>query len=141
LGGKTFYKYGKNKDWTVGFYENVLRPGLGVGVYAETWGHCKDGLIVAECTGTDKNEYIYSVLDLNFGNSNAFSYTSDHSKWAVSVETTKPWFCISDINRVDTQYKRGGGAICLNEKDLYTAVKNVIVDSQKCTKSIEGFLN
>jgi len=95
------YKYGKSKDWLVGFYEDVVADDLGVGVYAETWGHNKDGLLDPKCS-SDKTKNVYSVLDLNFGSGYAFSYTSDHSKWAVSVDTSKKWFCISDINRVNT---------------------------------------
>jgi len=49
LGKKEFIKYGKSKDWVVGFYEDVVATDLGVGVYAETWGHTKDGLLPPKC--------------------------------------------------------------------------------------------
>jgi len=49
LDKKVMYKYGKSKDWLVGFYEDVIAEELGVGVYAETWGHNKDGLLDPKC--------------------------------------------------------------------------------------------
>lgn len=31
-----------------------------------------------------------------------FSYTKDHSKYAVSLDEKKPFVCFSDINREET---------------------------------------
>jgi len=76
-----------------------LRTELKTGMLAETWGHVAGGLLEPDCE-SDETLTDASILDLNFGNDNVFKYTSDHSKYAVSITATRPWFCISDINRV-----------------------------------------
>jgi len=65
----------------------------------ETWGHVSGGLLKPDCE-SDETMSDESITDLDFGDGNAFKYTSDHSKYALSIASTRPWFCISDINRV-----------------------------------------
>jgi len=77
----------------------VLRTELGTGMLIETWGHTAGGLLEPDCE-SDETLSDESILDLDFGDGNAFKTTSDHSKYAVSITSTRPWFCISDINRV-----------------------------------------
>ncbi len=41
---------------------------------------------------------VWNVIDLEVGDV-SFDIHNDHSKWAVSDDTAKPWICIGDINR------------------------------------------
>ncbi|XP_044189112.1 plancitoxin-1-like [Thunnus albacares] len=43
---------------------------------------------------------------------------SDHSKWCVAVDQKKPWTCIADVNRSESQYERLGGALCINDEEV-----------------------
>ena len=38
--------------------------------------------------------------------------TQDHSKWALSGEDSQ-WVCFGDMNRMESQFKRGGAFYCL----------------------------
>ena len=63
----------------------------------------------------------------------AWHYTHDHAKWAISVDEAargsetlddreglrRDWVCVADINRMASQERRGGGAICFHEKELW----------------------
>ena len=67
-----------------------------------------------------------------------WSYTKDHAKWGIGEplkdrgnqrfdgsDTQGNWICIADINRMSSQEKRGGGAICFHEPLLWEGL-NVI---------------
>lgn len=79
---------------------------------------------------------------LNF----SWHYTKDHSKWAISepiemrgksdinnVNSESSWVCIADINRMTSQEKRGGGAICFNEPELWKSLNNIECINGKIT--------
>lgn len=57
----------------------------------------------------------------------------DHSKWAISIPINNYLFnkfkykvCIGDLNRVDTQLKRSGGCVLIENKNLWYCFKNLI---------------
>lgn len=60
--------------------------------------------------------------------------TEDHSKWAISTNATNDGglFCASDINRMHSQFSRGGGSLCIVSKGLWTAFKQVVEDLETC---------
>jgi deoxyribonuclease-2 len=50
----------------------------------------------------------------------AWPETHDHAKWGITK--TDNWVCVGDINRMISQEKRGGGAIALQDRVLWTAL-------------------
>lgn len=60
---------------------------------------------------------------------NTFSEYHDHSKWAIG---SSPIVCFGDINRMTSQYERGGGAFCWNDSDLWNILSTSIKDSNQC---------
>jgi len=74
-------------------------------------------------------------------------YTKDHAKWAISEEVTErgkteneddipthiSWVCIADMNRMTSQEKRGGGAICFHEPVLWQSLNEIERISGKIT--------
>jgi deoxyribonuclease-2 len=73
------------------------------------------------------------------GKGYSWHYTKDHAKWAVSVGeaqrgidpssyrigTREDWICVADINRMVSQERRGGGAICFHEPALWHALDSI----------------
>ena len=53
----------------------------------------------------------------------------DHSKW---VYASNDHACFGDMNRMPSQWKRGGSFFCLNNYSLALALKRAIIDSDKC---------
>ena len=76
-----------------------------------------------------------------------WSYTKDHAKWAISeapdergdtenenaIPTHISWVCIADMNRMTSQEKRGGGAICFHEPILWQSLNEIERISGKIT--------
>ncbi|KAE9415859.1 hypothetical protein Angca_009912, partial [Angiostrongylus cantonensis] len=120
-----FSKHKKfNKDLWHDLIASSLRTPLGV----ETWrnGAAKD--IGSQC-GDGANVYDVTKVQLPSGN---FSSSKDHSKWGVSMKESMPYTCIGDINRQTSQFKRGGGAACIQSKALWTALYNSVVTFEGC---------
>lgn len=104
-----------------------------------------DKQIVDEVTNVDlsmlKDSDGVSLTDYHW------SYTKDHAKWAISEDTSyrgdsdnegatpqeNSWVCIADINRMTSQEKRGGGAICFHEPLLWHGLNEIERISGKIT--------
>jgi deoxyribonuclease II len=76
-----------------------------------------------------------------------WSYSRDHAKWAISEEdsdrgvrtiqthngmtladepgTVSDWVCVADMNRMTSQRKRGGGAVCFHEPLLWHGLNQI----------------
>lgn len=61
-----------------------------------------------------------------------FKYTVDHSKWAISANKENPFVCIGDLNRVNSQRKRGGQVTCQSNLDLWNIFSRSISSTEPC---------
>jgi deoxyribonuclease-2 len=62
-----------------------------------------------------------------------FNYTKDHSKWAVSLDSSLNVTCLAGINRQNSQNDRGGGALCFwNNANVAEAYRGIIGNTEKC---------
>jgi len=52
-----------------------------------------------------------------------YTETQDHSKWAVSDDE---FYWIGDLNRMTSQYKRGGGGFMCRDNDVASAFRKII---------------
>jgi deoxyribonuclease-2 len=84
-----------------------------------------------------------------------WSYTRDHAKWGISEEvedrgvktvelhdgttladeqgTVSDWVVVADMNRMTSQEKRGGGAVCFHEPLLWHGLNEIERISGKIT--------
>jgi len=136
--GTLFRLFAKSKDWidpatdkvqaAKDLYSDLIGPALGVDLEVETWqtgepDRDSDGLhttrdiqwIDLEPLGL---HYTWHFLD------------HDHAKWAVSRDLSKKhetdWVIVADINRIDTQYKRGGVGIAFQNQELAHSLHRII---------------
>ncbi|KHJ89008.1 hypothetical protein OESDEN_11184 [Oesophagostomum dentatum] len=61
-----------------------------------------------------------------------YSSSKDHSKWGVSLDGNVPAVCIGDVNRQESQFKRGGGAVCIEDKNMWKTFYNSIGSYVDC---------
>jgi len=54
----------------------------------------------------------------------------DHAKWAVSMDLDKQsetdWVIVADINRIESQYRRGGVGIAFQNQALAHSLHSII---------------
>ncbi|ODN04457.1 Deoxyribonuclease-2-alpha [Orchesella cincta] len=74
---------------------------------------------------------VFNVLSKTVGGQ-SFSYTDDHSKWAVSANSSAPITCVGDLNRMKPQKTRGGVAVCVSNKPLWDSFQSLVQVTQPC---------
>lgn len=68
-----------------------------------------------------------NMIDIKKLKFNDITYTShmDHSKWAVSNDS---YYWIGDLNRMTSQFKRGGGGFICRDIDLTRALNRLVLE-------------
>eukprot|EP01133_Synstelium_polycarpum_P008399 gene8399-9880_t len=136
IGGVKLEVFAKNREWNNDLYENLVQTTLRQAMIVTSWRLGANSTIMPTfCTPTYKYDSINSV-ELTIGDGAdqmSWKYTKDHSKWAVSLDdTSTPYLCIGDINRMFSQYKRGGGTACFNNVDLWKSYYSMIANTDSC---------
>jgi deoxyribonuclease-2 len=113
-------------------FENLIPNLYESNIFVETWN--KPQMIPIICNLKYK---VRNIKELKFYE---FSYNTskEHSKWAVLEK--KPVSCISDLNRIESQRKRGGFTICIRLEILARIFRFGIVDYEKCGNENLKFL-
>ncbi len=120
--GYAFRFLAKNRHWNDDFWIDWVGPRLDVNLDVETW---RRGMLPSSLDNDSRHDVV-DTLYVNLeplGVSCEWHYTKDHSKWAVSE--TGNWVCVADINRQKSQEKRGGGAICFQNEQLWKCLSEV----------------
>jgi len=129
--GTTFKSYSKSPSWNNDLYEFLVQPDLNIakGMYWETWR--RSPFEDKFCKGSKFKYSSMNVESMKLDGFDEFKYTMDHAKWGISAESTSPWVCIGDINRMQSQFARGGQTTCFQNVHLWTGFHEAmnLVDS------------
>ena len=88
---------------------------------------------MAPWCGNDKNRYVVgNVVTLGFNDAFKWKQTQDHSKWALPSNNSLNYSCFGDMNRMESQFKRGGAFYCIESKLLKQAMINLIQTTSQC---------
>ena len=131
--GNSFKIFSKSRNEPTLPYDEQIPKHFKDGLYVETW--TKPKLEESICQGTNK---IINIAELKFGDF-AYDRNQEHSKWAVGIK--KDTCCFGDLNRTDSQKKRGGNVICFNHPKLASIMRGAIVSKDSCGKSELSFLD
>ena len=129
-----FTAFAKTSHFNKDLYADYVSPSLGISLDVETWPN-GPGRENSSCGYHGRD--IENVEEIHFPFAKpqpeiGFKSTHDHSKWAVSMTKKSPWVCIGDINRMLTQFKRGGGTVCLQNDELHGAFAELIEKRDAC---------
>lgn len=134
----SFAKYTKfGKD----LYADLVSPSLQANIMVETWPN-GPGEMSSSCRGPFQVENIDEIDFSKIAPGVDFLTNHDHSKWAVSYPSLQSphrrlindvnYVCIGDINRMDTQKKRGGGTVCFQNKFAWKAFIGIVKAVESC---------
>jgi hypothetical protein len=109
------YHIAKSPKYEIDIYSEYLIKEYNYNWKIETWkrGHNIENI----------NPNINDIKKLQFENISWFE-TQDHSKWCVS---NKNYYCIGDLNRMTSQYQRGGGIFVCIDKKLCLELNKLII--------------
>ncbi|BFZ05876.1 hypothetical protein BsWGS_08914 [Bradybaena similaris] len=143
LGGEKFTSFAKSGEFGEDLYDGLVAPRLQQDLLVETWLNGGGGKLDSNCSTTYKVMKINSISMQAFGLK--FKETDDHSKWATSTsvvgfrkekvlkfQALEKWTCIGDINRMLSQFKRGGGTMCLQNPSVWQTYTSSVDSYDAC---------
>ena len=71
-----------------------------------------------------------NIQIIKFTNTITWSETQDHSKWTYA--TANNYTCFGDMNRMSSQWKRGGAFYCLKSPLLKQAMVSITASTVTC---------
>lgn len=128
--GKTLIHFAKNKDFGADLYSSFVAPALQTNMLAETWQHgsAKTG---SSCDGYTVENILQLAVKTDAQEFDFDNY-ADHAKFVVAKSSEKPYVCIGDINRMTTQFERGGGTLCVSDSYIWKAFRNFATQIDSC---------
>ncbi|GFR12686.1 hypothetical protein TNCT_442851, partial [Trichonephila clavata] len=130
-----FTGFAKDNQDVVDLYSEIIGPKLEINLIVETWRRGAGQVLEPFCRLSTKVIDVQAI-NVTFKNNDKqidFTYTQDHSKWAISQDSASSMVCVADLNRMESQGKRGGGAVCFSSKPVWKAFKNIVDDINSCS--------
>ncbi|XP_075553820.1 plancitoxin-1-like [Dermacentor variabilis] len=122
----------KSPKWNKDIYTQELSDKVGDSITVQSWKNGAGGAQDMYCAHKRSVTDVQVVkVQTQFG-SLIFSSREDHSKW--SVTSNKGVFCFSSLNRMVSQWKRGGEITCIGDTPLAKLFRNSIYKRSSCKK-------
>jgi deoxyribonuclease-2 len=138
LGGKVFFQLAKSASWGHDIWDDLVAPYFKTPLQVETWRNGVGGRISSVCSspaGPKKQPYnVMEVATVTMPDGTSWDGTSDHSKWAVSLKSgAGNVYCVGGMNRMCSQEKRGGAALCVKgDAQGWKAFSSIVTATETC---------
>ena len=87
--------------WSCAFITDIYADWMGSALKAplrvESWTNGGGGVMPSRC---DTAFFVENVCKISLDGRSYFTSHHDHSKWAIAYNSSSPWICIADINRM-----------------------------------------
>jgi deoxyribonuclease-2 len=130
--GTEFTSFAKAGPWGKDLYADLVAPSLQTPLLVETWPN-GPGKMPSRCDTPFIVENVNEMDFVEFDKDDDFTTRHDHAKWAISLDKKKPYVCIGDINRMDTQRRRAGGTLCFLHQAVWKTFKSAIKEIEDCS--------
>lgn len=135
-GGKQFELFSKSAGLAGDMYSAWLAEQLDSSLYVETWRNGIGTPLQSDCP-EDKHQVnnikLMKLVPADSGKAMfSWPYLMDHSKWAITDTQEEGVVCLADINRMASQFKRGGGAICVRDPEVWNVFSGTIKEVEPC---------
>ena len=121
-GGQIVTYYAKSSQWNDELYASCIAPSTDESLLVESW--IRGSAEGPSCGSIE----VLDVQNLSYPFGLSFTEYNDHSKWAIGRDLV----CASDINRMTTQYSRGGSAFCFHDTVLAEALRTAVISTDSC---------
>uniref|UniRef100_A0A4W6EL98 Deoxyribonuclease-2-alpha n=1 Tax=Lates calcarifer TaxID=8187 RepID=A0A4W6EL98_LATCA len=105
-------------------------PEVNSDLYVQTWLERSGTPAKSFCPPQGKK--VQNIESIHVTGLGEWERTKDHSKWCVATDQNRPWTCIADVNRADSQFKRRGGALCIMDKDITDTFSLFVMRAELC---------
>ncbi|GFR81437.1 deoxyribonuclease-2-alpha [Elysia marginata] len=146
---QVFVSFAKANKFHADLYDALVAPQLKASLKVETWLRRPGTPLASNCSAKYK---VLKINEIKLPDDTDFMETKDHAKWAVTVpesqsladtlakdqsvvqmsSSSAEYACVGDINRMDSQFHRGGGTLCIQHSGVWKAFTNAIVSYQSC---------
>ncbi|TRY68785.1 hypothetical protein TCAL_03062 [Tigriopus californicus] len=131
LDGRAYFvSFAKYTKYGQDLYDSMVAPGLRSGLLVETWPN-GPGKLNSSCQSQYEVENV-DAIELNFQSKIQFSTHHDHSKWAIAIKKNRPFVCVGDINRMESQKHRAGGTVCFMNLSVWKSYQGIIHQIETC---------
>lgn len=113
-------------------YELSVSPVLGSSLKVQSWLQSGRGPLPSECDIKYHIENVNETIVESDIVSLDWSTKIDHSKWALSTTSRKSNWCISDLNRMESQERRTGSVVCMTNHLVWKLFKESIQKLDDC---------
>ena len=129
LNGDPQWLLTKSPNFVGAFYENVVVRYFDVSLAANSYGR------PYSAPSCPPGPTVVNVNTVKINDKDQWNIWADNSKWAVSILGTKPHLvCLSDMDRTDDQFNRGGSAFCSGNVALFEAFSSIVAAYDICPK-------
>lgn len=130
-GGRRVLSVAKRAILEVDLYSSILTGQVRNDLVVQSWRNGAGEKLAANCTSNWTVTNV-DVIKLPLGQNAflSFNTSQDHSKWAVAVD--KPVFCIASLNRMESQLRRGGEAMCMQDTLINKLLKKSAIVLTGC---------
>jgi deoxyribonuclease-2 len=115
---ENIFHISKSSKWNKDLYNIFVQEFMNSKILCQSW--MKPGL--------DSTENTKNIRNIKWDDNISYITSQDHSKYAISMDKNKPWVFIGDINRMESQYRRGGGGILIKDNNLWNCFNKIIID-------------
>lgn len=149
ISNQVFLSFAKSNYFHADLYDALVAPYLKQNLLVETWLRHPGTPLESNCSANYK---VLNIEEITLPEEVDFKETKDHSKWAVTTpksqteahlavknqyvfqmsRSSSDYACIGDINRMDSQFHRGGGTLCVQHTGLWKAFTGVIANYESC---------
>lgn len=110
--------FSKSDLWSKDIFDDLICSSLNICLKVQSWGRpiMKDTLLSS------------NIKKIRWENGEQYKSSQDHSKWAVSSNINNPWIFISDLNRMKSQFNRGGGILAIKNEQIWRIFNSIIIE-------------
>jgi deoxyribonuclease-2 len=111
----------KSSAWGKDLYEDYLSDYINAVVLCQTWAK-------PATPSTSKVKNVRTMKWDGDGDDDEYQTTQDHSKYAVSMDSQRPWVLFGDINHMESQTRRGGGGMLIRHPALWRMMNHHLIN-------------